>query len=135
MEERHQYLNARARLAECARPRAQQSWSEYGSIVAKPQRLLLDRCVRFRAHSAALPLHVQRYFRIGFAATLCFSSTLNRGLGADQVATPLPDGVKAVWDLSNAYRETTPTRERICLNGLWQWQPAEYQSQSLPASN
>jgi hypothetical protein len=37
---------------------------------------------------------------------------------------PLPGGVKAVWDLDKAWREKTPTRERVCLNGLWRWQPA-----------
>jgi beta-galactosidase/beta-glucuronidase len=37
----------------------------------------------------------------------------------------LPADVKAVWDLGKAYRERTPTRERVCLNGLWRWQPAE----------
>jgi len=36
----------------------------------------------------------------------------------------LPRGVRAVWDLEQAYRETTPTRERISINGLWRWQPA-----------
>ncbi len=35
-----------------------------------------------------------------------------------------PEGVKAIWDAGKAYRETTPTRERIYLNGLWRWQPA-----------
>jgi hypothetical protein len=29
-----------------------------------------------------------------------------------------------VWDLGKAYREATPTRERVCINGLWRWQPA-----------
>src|SRR5437762_2600465 len=29
----------------------------------------------------------------------------------------LPAGVRAVWDLEKAYRETASTRERICLNG------------------
>jgi hypothetical protein len=38
---------------------------------------------------------------------------------------PLPDGVRAVWDLKQAHREATPTRERISINGLWRWQPAE----------
>jgi beta-galactosidase/beta-glucuronidase len=36
---------------------------------------------------------------------------------------PLPEGVRAVWDLKQAYREATSTRERICVNGLWRWQP------------
>jgi hypothetical protein len=35
----------------------------------------------------------------------------------------LPEGVKAVWNLDKAYREKTPTRERVCINGLWRWQP------------
>ncbi len=43
--------------------------------------------------------------------------------GADEA--PLPAGVRAVWDLTKAHREATPTRERISINGLWQWQPAE----------
>ena len=30
----------------------------------------------------------------------------------------LPQGTRAVWDMAEAYRETTPTRERICINGL-----------------
>ncbi len=47
-------------------------------------------------------------------------------------AAPLPPGVQAVWDLAKAYRETTPSRERICLNGLWQWQPAEAQASQPP---
>ena len=47
----------------------------------------------------------------------------------------LPPGVKAVWDLSKAYHETTPTRERICINGLWRWQPAEAKSDQPPTGN
>lgn len=44
----------------------------------------------------------------------------------------LPDGVKAVWDIDQAYHETTATRERICLNGLWRWQPAETKAEQIP---
>ena len=46
-------------------------------------------------------------------------------LRADEFAAPLPAGVTAVWDLDKSYRETTPTRDRICLNGLCRWQPAQ----------
>jgi len=44
----------------------------------------------------------------------------------------LPRGVNAVWDLSKAYRETTPTRERICINGLWRWQPIKNMTDEVP---
>ncbi len=44
----------------------------------------------------------------------------------------LPESVRAVWDISKALRETTPTRERICINGLWRWQPAQPDSQDVP---
>jgi len=45
----------------------------------------------------------------------------------------LPEGVKAVWDLDKAYREKTPTRERICINALWRWQPAKGAADAVPA--
>ncbi|HZJ16722.1 MAG TPA: glycoside hydrolase family 2 TIM barrel-domain containing protein, partial [Chthoniobacteraceae bacterium] len=43
--------------------------------------------------------------------------------------------MKVVWDVSKAHRETTTTRERVCLNGLWQWQPGDARSQQPPAEN
>jgi hypothetical protein len=55
------------------------------------------------------------------------------GARADEVATSLPVGVRAVRALSKAYRETTSTRERICINGLWRWQPAQAQSTQPPS--
>src|SRR5208283_3720411 len=45
---------------------------------------------------------------------------------------PLSSGVRAAWDLTQACREATPTRERICINGLWRWQPAE-KTDGVPA--
>jgi len=48
-------------------------------------------------------------------------------------AAPLPPGVRAVWDLAKAHRETSPTRERISINGLWRFQPAEAGSEQVPA--
>ncbi|MBM3500507.1 MAG: hypothetical protein FJX74_17755, partial [Armatimonadetes bacterium] len=44
--------------------------------------------------------------------------------GQADAEASLPPGVTAVWDLGRAWREATPTRERVCLNGLWRWQPA-----------
>jgi hypothetical protein len=48
---------------------------------------------------------------------------------------PLPEGVKAVWEIGKAYREATSTRERVCLNGLWRWQPARTSDGHVPAKN
>ncbi len=64
---------------------------------------------------------------------LGWAATAQPANNPDLTAAPLPEGTKAVWDLSKAQREKTSTRERICLNGLWQWQPAEPQAQQLPA--
>ena len=55
--------------------------------------------------------------------------------GAEPSAVALPAGVRAVWDLDQAYHETTPTRERICINGLWRWQPAEATTEQPPTEN
>jgi beta-galactosidase len=37
----------------------------------------------------------------------------------------LPGNVETEWGLDTAHRESTPTRGRISINGLWQWQPAQ----------
>src|SRR5205085_6802562 len=59
------------------------------------------------------------------------------GMQQAVVAAPpdvsLPPGVQAVWDLGKAYREKTPTRERVCLNGLWRWQPARDLADAVPS--
>ena len=49
----------------------------------------------------------------------------NGAISADDPTTGLPPGVRANWGLNQAFREGTLTRERVCLNGLWRWQPAE----------
>jgi beta-galactosidase len=56
------------------------------------------------------------------------------GLGSvdASAAESLPAGVKAVWNLDKAHRQTTATRERVCLNGLWRWQPAKDGAESVP---
>ena len=51
----------------------------------------------------------------------------------ERAAVRLPDGVKAVWDVGKAFREATPTRERISINGLWRWRPAADEQTPPPA--
>jgi beta-galactosidase len=51
--------------------------------------------------------------------------------GAD---VQLPAGVKAVWEVQKASREATPTRERICINGLWRFKPAATYTEGVPAA-
>jgi len=46
-----------------------------------------------------------------------------------------PAPARAVWDLSKAYQEATPTRGRVCINGLWRWQPAKEITGRAPADN
>ncbi len=73
--------------------------------------------------------------RFGLAVFFGVLSVAPLGLGAEDLTVPLPSGVRAVWDLDKAVHETTPTRERICLNGLWQWQPSESASNQVPSGN
>jgi beta-galactosidase len=70
--------------------------------------------------------------RAAMSAALCFG--IVRGIASGRDAL-LPAGVKAVWDLGKAHRESTPTRERICINGLWRWQPAKEVGETVPADN
>jgi beta-galactosidase len=61
------------------------------------------------------------------------AGTLKASQPDASTAVTLPQGVRAVWDLEKGYREKTPTRERVCLNGLWRWQPAEGAAAAVPA--
>ncbi len=70
--------------------------------------------------------------QVALAACWCLGGGV---IGAQPGSAVLPAGVEAVWDADKAYHETTPTRERICLNGLWQWQPAEGQTGPAPAED
>ena len=79
-----------------------------------------------------ISIHPFRLSLVLVSAAVLLSSEL---LWGDEVAVSLPAGVKAVWDITKAYRETTATRERICLNGLWRWQPAEARSEEVPAGS
>jgi hypothetical protein len=59
---------------------------------------------------------------------------LSANAAEQALVAPLPPGAEVVWDTSRAWRETTPTRERVCLNGLWRWQPASADAASPPTN-
>jgi hypothetical protein len=75
-----------------------------------------------------LPLAMLLAAASGMLALPCSAAT------QDQSELALPPGVKAVWDPAKASRETTPTRERLCLNGLWRWQPAADNALQVPTA-
>lgn len=78
-----------------------------------------------------------RFLRLNVKAVtvLLTALTLLGAVRALATDAPLPAGVQAVWDLGKAYRETTPTRERICINGLWRWQPATASASTVPGDD
>ncbi len=86
---------------------------------------------------AQIQQKLQQWFLspLAVATGLCLGAGASSTMQAQQADEILPAGVKAVWDVDKAYHETTPTRERICLNGLWQWQPGDAQSDSTPTGN
>jgi len=65
-------------------------------------------------------------------ALVCTLGAASAAVCQDQDAV-LPPGVKAVWDPAKAYHGSSPTRERICINGLWRWQPADPGAEQVPA--
>ena len=49
---------------------------------------------------------------------------------------PAPEGATGLWDLTDAWRQTTPTRERISLNDLWRFLPlSEEAGQQVPGAS
>ncbi|UCF16514.1 MAG: hypothetical protein JSW59_03460, partial [Phycisphaerales bacterium] len=63
----------------------------------------------------------------------CISASVLAGICLGQAETILPEGVKAVWDIEKAHRLSTPTRDKICINGLWRWQPTGRDTDTVPA--
>ncbi len=45
---------------------------------------------------------------------------------------PLPPGAPDTGDLAAAWRQTSPTRETICLNGLWRFLPSQQEAGPEP---
>ena len=78
---------------------------------------------------------MRAFGHLSVAAVLCVFVAVSAGVCDDQSAVPLPPGVAAVWDIAKACHETTPTHERICINGLWQWQPATDGHNEPPTGN
>jgi beta-galactosidase len=76
-----------------------------------------------------------RFVAFACVRFLCLVAAIQYGTSAEQSAALLPENVKAVWDLAKAQLETTTTRERVCLNGLWQWQPGDAELQQPPVAN
>ncbi|MGC9316522.1 MAG: hypothetical protein ACP5KN_00630, partial [Armatimonadota bacterium] len=69
---------------------------------------------------------------VALIATGCILAAMAAGACEAQAVATLPGRVEAVWDMSRAYRETTATRERICINGLWRWQPIAEKTDQVP---
>jgi len=64
---------------------------------------------------------------LGVSGTVEFrdlSLTVWRLRALEKADAPLPPGADPdPWGLADAWRQTTPTRERVCLNGLWGFRP------------
>lgn len=78
---------------------------------------------------------MRSYVPFSLAAIPCLVLASGPGSSQSSPVVRLPEGVEAVWDLRKAFRETTPTRERLCINGLWRWQPADPASDQVPSEN
>jgi hypothetical protein len=48
---------------------------------------------------------------------------------------PPPPAESVLWNPSNAHHESTSTRERISINGLWRWQPESATTAAPPAGD
>jgi len=74
-----------------------------------------------------------RHFIVTVIAVLRFVS-LN-GPSFAGVDTFLDGRRDVIWDITKAYREKTSSRERICINGLWRWQPASNIPDKIPTGD
>jgi beta-galactosidase len=71
--------------------------------------------------------------RFLFISTIVTIIFIVSQLSPAQSGLQLPPGVRAVWEINKAQRVVTPARERICINGLWRWQPVKRSSEKVPS--
>src|SRR5438034_171965 len=107
--------------------------TSFGSSISTEPKTFNCSRHRITVSMRRLPQLMKRDWANVFVVLLPTLAAVTPGFCQGDLTAPLPEGVKAVWEPSRAVRETTSTRERICLNGLWQWQPANAQSEQVPA--
>lgn len=78
---------------------------------------------------------MRKHLSVWLAVMLFVLATAKPAVSENASEVRLPPGVQAVWDLDQAWHETTPTRERICINGLWRWQAADEVGETVPADS
>ena len=75
------------------------------------------------------------HWKVSIVAAILLAAGMTNTVRRARADVPLPKGVEAVWDLDKAHHETTPTCERISINGLWRWQPADAKSDRVPGDD
>ena len=65
-----------------------------------------------------MPKNELLHLRMGLVVIWGILVTRCRDVHADEFAASLPAGVRAVWGEDKVLGESTPTRERIRINGL-----------------
>ena len=86
----------------------------------------------FLATYSSCLLNPGRLGMVACAWAALASCTVRAAADRDDAVARLPEGVEAVWNLEEAHRESTATRERVCINGLWRWQPARSDADAVP---
>ena len=78
---------------------------------------------------------MERSWKAWIIGTIFLVSGVMTTVHCAQQEAPLPPGVKVVWSMDQAQRQATSSREKICINGLWRWQPAAAKSGPPPMDN
>jgi hypothetical protein len=72
-------------------------------------------------------LGAMNLMRFSLPATLCLALVAGlAGILAAATEPPLPAGAGPVWDSATAWRSSSQSRGRVCLNGLWRFRSAAF---------
>lgn len=91
-----------------------------------------DRVFKIPAHAVQLQLAPSMFGASGTADFDDIVVTVARMRSGAAADLALPDGAEDLRDSSQAWRQTSATRERICLNGLWRFLPVEKETSQQP---
>ncbi len=100
------------------------AWPDVFGMVGTTDWAVCERAYPVPLEAASLHLSPCNLGASGTVEFRDLSLTVCRVRAAAKADAPLPPGADAEpWRLDDAWRQTTPTRERVCLNGLWGFRP------------
>ena len=99
-------------------------WPNVFGLIGTTEWANCERVYPIPTNAVSLSLSPCNLGTTGTVEFRAISLTVSHVRALVKADAPLPPGAEQdPWSLSDAWRQTTPTRDKVCLNGLWGFRP------------